>query len=313
MAIIPASVARAAYSPGVVVHNLSGTTPTLTVSPIAAIDINQQTLSANITSITTPANSGMDDGDIILLKLQQAASGGPYTIPTSGVAGSPLTAGSGVTIQSSRLACPTVPSAASGAVWYQLHWNANTNVLMINDCGTGTPICTSGSAGTICAAGGSAPTGVSNVGEFWYDQAYQAWLINSNNGTNEIVAATSSGYAPYTICATGTFGSSSSFPTGQQIAAGVANTTCHFTYLSAINMTGGTCTTAPTFNVFDGASNTGTAVLSSATQQTTRGTVTKQLQALSITAMDTYGFYVSTAGGTCTAPIFAVCGSVACP
>lgn len=118
----------------------SGATPTLTAAtPQAALrDINNHPLSANVTSVTTPVAALMADGETLYYIAQQAASGGPYTIPTSGIAGSPFTAGAGVTMGSLVASCPTVPTTASKFVIYKLQWFAAPAVLDIVGCATDT-------------------------------------------------------------------------------------------------------------------------------------------------------------------------------
>lgn len=110
------------------------------------------------------------------------------------------------------------------------------------------------------------------------------------------------------------FGNSTTYPTGQQIVAGVAPVACHFTNLTCINtFHAATCTTAPTVNVFDGGTNTGTAKICDATLDGTRGTVVTQAQTQPIAAGDVYGIYVSTQGGTCLTDQFTVTADISCP
>jgi hypothetical protein len=175
------------------------------------------------------------------------------------------------------------------------------------------PTFTAGTGGVLGATEGTASTGAANVDELYADSTAHAWKINNNNGTARQVVATSDGTAEFTISAINTFGLNTSFATGQQIVGGLATNACHFTNLSCINTTGGTCTTAPTVNVFDGASNTGTAKLCNSAQESTRGTFTSQAQTQTIAAGDAYGIYVSTAGGTCTTDIFTVTAEIVCP
>lgn len=94
---------------------------------------------------------------------------------------------------------------------------------------------------------------------------------------------------------------------GSCIAAPVAG---HFTNLEIVNdLNGGSCTTAPTYNVRDNtASTTGTALAGS----TTAGAVA-QAQTLVFAAGDVICLVRTVNGGTCTAPIFSVIGQVSYP
>jgi len=84
------------------------------------------------------------------------------------------------------------------------------------------------------------------------------------------------------------------------IAQAAALNSGHFVKLIVTNSTSGTCTTAPTFNIFDTSSHTGTAVTGSTTQQaygSASGTSTAQT--LAITAGDLYGVVMTNSGNTC--------------
>lgn len=89
------------------------------------------------------------------------------------------------------------------------------------------------------------------------------------------------------------------------VAQTIAAYAGHFTNLVATSSLGGTCTTAPTFNVFDGTTNVGTAKLSTSTTQT-KGTSTSQTQSLTFAAGDQIGIYISVAGGSCTTDTWVV-------
>jgi hypothetical protein len=86
----------------------------------------------------------------------------------------------------------------------------------------------------------------------------------------------------------------------------------HFTNLQVQTSLGGTCTTLPQFNVFDTASNTGTAVTASASTQAF-GTASTQAQTLTFAAGDQIGIYVSSAGGTCTTDQFTITAEYSIP
>jgi hypothetical protein len=92
------------------------------------------------------------------------------------------------------------------------------------------------------------------------------------------------------------------------IAQAVALNNGHFTNLSVTNLNGGSCATAPTFQVFDTASHTGVSQIGSTTQQAF-GTSSNVGETLAITAGDTYGVYISNTG-SCTAPSFSVVATV---
>lgn len=72
----------------------------------------------------------------------------------------------------------------------------------------------------------------------------------------------------------------------------------HFTNIQIINNSASSCTTAPTINVFDGASNIGTGI-AGPTAQTTRGAAVNGAQTLSFSAGDNIGIYVSNTGASC--------------
>lgn len=110
------------------------------------------------------------------------------------------------------------------------------------------------------------------------------------------------------------FGSTTPYPTNTVIASYKAANAGHFTSLNCVNngLNGGSCTTAPTVNVFDGTSNTGTAITCSTTAQT-KGNQTTQAQTQTFAAGDIIGIYVSTQGGTCTAPLFTVTATATDP
>lgn len=89
------------------------------------------------------------------------------------------------------------------------------------------------------------------------------------------------------------------------IASTVAAYAGHFTNIQVVASLGGTCTTLPQFNVFDGTTNVGTAVVATSTTQT-KGTGTSQAQTQTFAAGDIVGIYISTAGGSCTTDSFIV-------
>lgn len=178
------------------------------------------------------------------------------------------------------------------------------------------PAVTAGTGGLFAATEGSAATGLASTDELWADSTAHAWKINDNNGTAEQIVGTSGGTSEFVInTGPNTFGNTSApdFVVGQ-ITAGVAVNACHFTKLICINnYHAATCTTAPTFNVFDGASNVGTALTCSTSLQSTAGTVSSQSETQTIAAGDVYGIKLTIAGGTCLTDIFSVSAEIACP
>ena len=86
----------------------------------------------------------------------------------------------------------------------------------------------------------------------------------------------------------------------------------HFVNLQIISSTGGTCTTPPIFNVFDGASNIGTPVTAPTGVQT-KGNATNGAQTLAFSAGDNIGVYISSAGAGCTTDQFSVAAQYAEP
>lgn len=111
------------------------------------------------------------------------------------------------------------------------------------------------------------------------------------------------------------FGTSATWPTGQQIFGSTAVNNCHFAWLQCVNtFHTGTCTTGPFVNVFDGATNVGAVTLLCVnTTQGTRGTFSSQVETLGITSGDFYGLYISTQGNTCTGDEFIVTAEIVCP
>lgn len=89
------------------------------------------------------------------------------------------------------------------------------------------------------------------------------------------------------------------------VAQTIAVAAGHFTNLVITSALGGACTTSPTFNVFDGTTNTGTAKLATSTTQT-KGTSTSQTQTQTFAAGDLIGIYISVAGATCTTDTWTV-------
>jgi len=106
-----------------------------------------------------------------------------------------------------------------------------------------------------------------------------------------------------------TFGSSA---VNTVVATTIATYAGHFTNLSVTSSLGGSCTTKPVFNVFDGTSNTGTTLTATSTTQT-KGNTTSQTQTLTFAAGDVIGVYISTAGATCTTDTWVVSAEYSIP
>jgi hypothetical protein len=96
------------------------------------------------------------------------------------------------------------------------------------------------------------------------------------------------------------------------LASTVANAAGHFTNLQVVTSLGGTCSTVPIFNVFDGTTNTGSTVTATSSTQT-KGTGTSAAQTLTFAAGDVIGIYISTAGATCTLDQFIVSAQYSIP
>jgi hypothetical protein len=105
---------------------------------------------------------------------------------------------------------------------------------------------------------------------------------------------------------------SSGFAINSVLSETVAPIAGHFTSITVTTLLGGTCTTVPQFNVFDGTSNIGTAVSASASTQT-KGNGTTQAETQVFAAGDHIGIYISTAGATCTSDDFTVSAQYTTP
>jgi hypothetical protein len=129
---------------------------------------------------------------------------------------------------------------------------------------------------------------------------------NSSGTMTETISATSGTLTS----GVGTLGNSA---INTVIASTVANVAGHFTNLQVVTaLGGGTCTTSPQFNVFDGTSNTGSTVTAGTSTQT-KGTGTSTAQTQTFAAGDIIGIYISTAGGTCTTEQFIVTAQYSVP
>jgi hypothetical protein len=170
----------------------------------------------------------------------------------------------------------------------------------INVTPTGTPYITTVPAGLDVSSLGQV-TGIQGIP---YASLGAGPLGLDANGNPRIMPAIDA-----TFGSTGAFGNSTNYTTGSQLAAITPKNAGTITNITIVNQTlaAGSCTTAPTFNVFVGSSsNEGTAIIASASKQAALGTVTSQAQTLSFGAGQVIGLYVSTQGATCLAPVFNV-------
>jgi hypothetical protein len=130
-------------------------------------------------------------------------------------------------------------------------------------------------------------------------------FTNSTGTMTETISAVNG-----TISAgTGLFGTTA---VSAVLAETVAPIAGHFTSITVTTVLGGTCSTQPQFNVFDGTSNTGTAVTGSASTQT-KGTGTTQAETQTFAGGDHIGIYISTGGATCTTDVFTVSAQYTTP
>ena len=245
-------------------HTLTGSTPTVVVNSAtkAALDTEYLTLSANVTAFNLLPSTGIADGEIFTVYIQQPASGSAYTI-ASGTANSVFTPPTGTTLVNTIPGgCPSigtvVSSTAPSQLIYSIAYKASLTQYQILGCQTSSP---------------------------------------AQAAVNEI-AIGGTGNWPF-------------FSGPEVIAQAVAANSGHFTNLTVTNADGGTCTTAPTFNVFD-ATNTGSSVVGSTTKQS-YGTATTQAQTLAINAGDLYGVVMISAGSGCSGGVYSVFATVGQP
>ena len=129
----------------------------------------------------------------------------------------------------------------------------------------------------------------------------------ASSGTNTTQIATTAFAQASGEVVIGSTGNWPFFSASKVVAQAIAVNSMHFKSLIVTNADGGTCTTAPTFNIFDTGSNTGTAVTGSNTQQafgTASGTSGNE--SLAVAAGDLYGVYMSNQGSSCTGGVFSV-------
>lgn len=162
--------------------------------------------------------------------------------------------------------------------------SANAPVTAIASGGSSTLVCTVGSLVTVAGAPAAATSGALTVAEA------------HGNGD-------------------GAFGNNTNFPTGNVIWTTKTTLAGHFTQLTCNtqSLNAGSCTTAPIVNVFDKTTGGAAPLACVNTVQNTLGTTTSGAQTLTFAAGDVIGLYVSTQGGTCLAPTFAVDATITYP
>jgi fibronectin-binding autotransporter adhesin len=105
---------------------------------------------------------------------------------------------------------------------------------------------------------------------------------------------------------------SGTIPANAVIAGMKATNAGHFTNLQAVSTVTPTCTTPPTFSVFDGTSNVGT-TLTPTTAAQTKGNATNQAETLTFAAGDNIGIYAVSTGTSCTTLNLIITATVAEP
>ena len=151
--------------PPVTTHTLTGATPTAAVasSKYASVDVENQLLAANVTSMTLPGSTAVADGEIIYWSVKQSASGGPWTL-AAGTVG-PLTAGSGTTIAAADgVSCPKLGTTQSGSAPSELDimliYHAAISQWEMRSCNT-----ILGQAPTVSSCGSGAAIGTNSIDE----------------------------------------------------------------------------------------------------------------------------------------------------
>lgn len=147
----------------IIVHSLTGASPTAVVNSITvpAFDTENFTLSTNTTAINLPASSAIADGEVLTFAIAQPASGGPFTV-AAGDASSPLTHGTGTTVQNMVPGgCPNIGSTVGSApsqLLLSVGYKASVTQYQVLGCQT-LPAQTAVVEGTITGA-------VANYGQF---------------------------------------------------------------------------------------------------------------------------------------------------
>jgi hypothetical protein len=176
------------------------------------------------------------------------------------------------------------------------------------------PIAIAGSTHGVSIPAGTAFAGASATVIYASDSTNGYAEVNENNtGLSRLCTAANS------ICVSSAGGTLTSgvglwgtSAINTVLASTVANVAGHFTNLQVVTALGGTCTTVPKFNVFDGTSNVGSTVTASASTQT-KGTGTSTAQTQTFASGDVIGIFISTAGATCTTDQFTVTAQYSIP
>lgn len=268
---------------------LAGTSTGALSTPITITNANS---SNNNTSFALGVSaSGSSTGQTVM-NLNQATTGGD--ILDWGTGGS-YSAGvlSGQTISGSILENGSIQTKG-----------ATAGFLAMSQGSTSSGVAPCNAATTICF---QAPTSVTS----------QLRVLAGAPATGFPLYTNSSGTMTETISATsGTLSSGvgvlGTLAVNAVLASTVANAAGHFTNLQVVTSLGGTCSTVPIFNVFDGTTNTGSTVTATASTQT-KGTGTSTAQTLTFAAGDVIGIYISTAGATCTLDQFIVSAQYSIP
>lgn len=287
---------------------LDGVTPTIMGYLDATSSIQTQLNGKAATNANTTGTAGNGVATYTLSGATPTAVVSSASIPaedqnylplTANVTSFPLPASSAVangeilriTVQQGASTAYTLPTGTANSPF-----TAGSGTTLINAVPTGCP-----TIGT--TTGSVTPSEIFYI--LQYHSALTEWEIL---GCNTTVAQTGVIEAP--IQASGTFGGAAL----NTVVATISPThSGHIVNLVIVNTNASSnCTTAPTFNVFDGTSNTGTAKIGITTAQT-KGNATSQSQSLAFNAGDIIGIYISTAGATCTVPVWSVSAMITEP
>jgi hypothetical protein len=136
---------------------------------------------------------------------------------------------------------------------------------------------------------------------------FLGWSIAALLATGGVAGAA---YTPFIEAQLGagnsTYGNNTPYVTGFPVVYENFTVPGHFLHISCRNVTGGTCSTPPSFNIYvyhGGVQTNGTAVTCSATAQAI-GTHTDQAESLPWVAGDEIGAFISNQASGCNAPNF---------
>jgi hypothetical protein len=121
-----------AMTPSIYTHTISGATPTFLVefTTTPSVDIENDPLTTNVTSIITPGSTAMADGEIIQAKFVQPSGGHNYTLPGSFTAG----AGTTVVLTPGCPALPSMPTGANHSLLFDMIYNASITEMDVVSC-----------------------------------------------------------------------------------------------------------------------------------------------------------------------------------